>query len=399
MKRITSSMLRAVRAPITRAAHARDAIKRHRQLRALKKLPPHRPQAAFEVLRACGLRFRETPDRCVLCVEDVEFVSCLPYLERATGHAWTLCTEPSLWDEDVVGISENLHIRRVLEEAIRLKASDCFVALAGRSASVSFRCARTIKNTKELPYEDGLLLLRSLLVLGNLNFSETFENQEGHFRYDLNGKIIFGRISYLADSGAQSLTLRLLSEQTLPFRIENLHLPPPLCNLLETEISKQRSGMILISGPTGSGKTTTLYALGRLFAQQGLKLISLEDPVEAEIDDWVQTDIDVKNNLTFGEALTGTLRQDPDAVMIGEIRDFETAKAAFYASLSGFLVLTTLHANTLSLVPFRCKELGIAFEEFKDNVHLQIHQTWRSDEASPQFSWRGNGRFFNEQET
>ena len=399
MKRITSSMLRAVRAPITRVAHARDAIKRHRQLRALKNLPPHRPQATFEVLRACGLRFRETPDRCVLCVEDVEFVSCLPYLERATGHAWTLCTEPSLWDEDVVGISENLHIRRVLEEAIRLKASDCFVALAGRSASVSFRCARTIKNTKELPYEDGLLLLRSLLVLGNLNFSETFENQEGHFRYDLNGKIIFGRISYLADSGAQSLTLRLLSEQTLPFRIENLHLPPPLCNLLETEISKQRSGMILISGPTGSGKTTTLYALGRLFAQQGLKLISLEDPVEAEIDDWVQTDIDVKNNLTFEEALTGTLRQDPDAVIIGEIRDAETAKAAFYASLSGFLVLTTLHANTLSLVPFRCKELGIAFEEFKDNVHLQIHQTWRSDEASPQFSWQGNGRFFNEQET
>ena len=399
MKRITSSMLRVVRAPIARAAHARDAIKRHRRLHALKKLPPHRPQAAFEVLRACGLRFRETPDRCVLCVEDVEFVSCLPYLERATGHAWTLCTEPSLWDEDVVGISENLHIRRVLEEAIRLKASDCFVALAGRSASVSFRCARTIKNTKELPYEDGLLLLRSLLVLGNLNFSETFENQEGHFRYDLNGKIIFGRISYLADSGAQSLTLRLLSEQTLPFRIENLHLPPPLCNLLETEISKQRSGMILISGPTGSGKTTTLYALGRLFAQQGLKLISLEDPVEAEIDDWVQTDIDVKNNLTFEEALTGTLRQDPDAVIIGEIRDAETAKAAFYASLSGFLVLTTLHANTLSLVPFRCKELGIAFEEFKDNVHLQIHQTWRSDEASPQFSWQGNGRFFNEQET
>ena len=226
MKRITNSMLRAVRAPITRVAHARDAIRRHRQLRALKKLPSHRPQATFEVLRACGLRFRETPDRCVLCVEDVEFVSCLPHLERATGRVWTLCTEPSLWDEDVVGISENLHIRRVLEEAIRLKASDCFVALAGRSASVSFRCARTIKNTKELPYEDGLLLLRSFLVLGNLNFSETFENQEGHFRYNLNGKIIFGRISYLTDGGAQSLTLRLLSEQTLPFQIDALHFPP-----------------------------------------------------------------------------------------------------------------------------------------------------------------------------
>ena len=399
MKRITSSMLRAVRAPITRAAHARDAIKRHRQLHAPKKLQPHRPHAAFEVLRTRGLPFRETPGRCILCVEDVAFVSCLPYLERATEKSWTLCTEPSLWDEDVVWISENLHIRRVLEEAIRLKASDCFVALAGRSASVSFRCQRMIQNIKELPYEDGLLLLRSFLVLGNLNFSETFENQEGHFRYDLNGKIIFGRISYLADSDAQSLTLRLLSEQTLPFRIENLHLPSPLHNLLETEILKQRSGMILISGPTGSGKTTTLYALGRLFAQRGLKLISLEDPVEAEIDDWVQTDIDVKNNLTFEEALKGTLRQDPDAVIIGEIRDAETAKAAFYASLSGFLVLTTIHANTLSLVPFRCKELGIEFEEFKDNVHLQIHQTWRSDEASPQFSWQGNGRFFNEQKS
>lgn len=399
MKRITNSMLRAVRAPITRAAHARDAIKRHRQLRALKKLPPHRPQAAFEVLRKHGLPFHETSDRCVLYAGDVAFLSCLPCLEQATERSWTLCTEPSLSDEGEIEISANLHIRRVLEEAIRLKASDCFVTLAGRSASVSFRCARMIQNVKELPYEDGLSLLRSFLVLGNLNFSETFENQEGHFRYDLNGKIVFGRISCLADSGAQSLTLRLLSEQTLPFRIENLHLPSPLHNLLETEISKQRSGMILISGPTGSGKTTTLYALGRLFAQRGLKLISLEDPVEAEIDDWMQTDIDVKNNLTFEEALKGTLRQDPDVVVIGEIRDPETAKAAFYASLSGFLVLTTLHANSLSLVPFRCKELGIAFEEFKDNVHLQIHQTWQSDEASPRFSWQGNGRFFNEQRT
>ena len=345
MKRITNSMLRAVRAPITRAAHVRDAIKLHRQLHALKKLPPHRPQAAFEILRACGLRFRETPDRCVLCVEDVAFVSCLPYLERATECAWTLCTEPSLWNEDVVGISKNLHIRRVLEESIRLKASDCFVALAGRSALVSFRCRRMIQNIKELPYEDGLLLLRSFLVLGNLNFSETFENQEGHFRYNLNGRVIFGRISYLTDGGAQSLTLRLLSEQTLPFQIDALHFPPQLRAFLETEISKQRSGMILISGPTGSGKTTTLYALGRLFAQRGLKLISLEDPVEAEIDDWVQTEIDIKNDLTFEEALTGTLRQDPDSVMIGEIRDIETAKTAFYASLSGFLVLTPIHCR------------------------------------------------------
>lgn len=394
MKRITNSMLRAVRAPITGTVHVRDAVKRHRRLRALKKLPPHRPQTAFETLRILGLPFRETPERCLLCVKDVAFVACLPYLERATGCSWMLCTEPSLWDEEAVEISENVHIRRVLEEAVRLKASDCFVTLAGHSASVSFRCSRMIQNIKELPYEDGLLLLRSFLVLGNLNFSETFENQEGHFRYDLNGKIIFGRISCLADSGAQSLTLRLLSEQTLPFHIENLHMPSPLRALLEADVSKRRSGMILISGPTGSGKTTTLYALGRRLAQEGLKLMSLEDPVEAEMDDWIQTEIDVKNHLTFEEALTGTLRQDPDVVIIGEIRDAETAKAAFYASLSGFLVLTTLHANTLSLVPFRCKELGITFEEFKDNVCLQIHQTRQSDDPSPQFSWQSNGLVF-----
>ena len=395
MKRITSSMLRAVQAPIARAVHARDAIRRHRQLRALKNLPPHRPQAAFEILRNYGLTFREiSHERCVLYAKEVIFLTCLSHLERATGHSWALCTEPAL-SEDRIAISDNLHVRRILEEVVRLGASDCFITLTGRSGAVSFRRQRAMCNLEKSDYESTLLLLRSFLVLGNLNFSETFENQEGHFRYDLNGKIVFGRISYLADTHAQSLTLRLLSEQTLPFQIDALHLPPQLQNLLKTDVIRQRSGMILISGPTGSGKTTTLYALGRLFARHRLKLISLEDPVEAEIDDWVQTEIDVKNDLTFEEALTGTLRQDPDAVIIGEIRDVETAKAAFYASLSGFLVLATIHANSLSLVPFRCKELGIAFEEFKDNVHLQIHQTWReSENLSPQFSWQYNGSVF-----
>ena len=395
MKRITSTMLRAITAPITEAIHVRDALRQHRQIRALKKLPPHHPQTAFETLRTAGLPFREAPSGCcMLCVDEVVFVSCLPYLERATDQRWILCTDASFSNADTVDIADNFQVRRLLEEAYRLHASDCFITIAGHSASVGFRCQRMVRNTKALNHEDGLLLLRSFLVLGNLNFSETFENAEGHFRYDLNGQTLFGRISYLADTGTQSLTLRLLSEQTLPFQIDALCLPPQLCTLLKTDVARRRSGMILVSGPTGSGKTTTLYALGRLFAQQGLKIISLEDPVEAEIKDWIQTEIDVKNDFTFEEALTGTLRQDPDAVIIGEIRDPETASVAFYASLSGFLVLTTVHAQSLSLVPFRCKELGIDFDEFKDTVHLQIHQTWQTNEMpSPQFSWRSSVQF------
>ena len=147
--------------------------------------------------------------------------------------------------------------------------------------------------------------------------------------------------------------------------------------------------MILISGATGSGKTTTLYALGKLLCQKGLKVISLEDPIEAEIDDWTQTEVDTKSGYTFENGLKAILRQDPNVILIGEIRDNETAKAAFYACLSGYLVVATLHAQHIERVAMRCHELDIDFNLFKDNIQLQIHQSW--DDAlkndSPKFQW------------
>lgn len=395
MKPIISSLRRAIIAPMQEILHAVDAVKKRRILHALKKLPPHNPSAAFDFLQFHRFSYQKIgKNQWVLCTTEAHWLAYLPFLERATDQSWSLCLKDDSneenFRENTIVSSPNRKIEQTLRQAWELHASDIFIIVTPTQATVQFRTHRTLSMPQYEPREQGLALLRSFLTLGYLTFNETIQHQEGHFRYVFDEKTIFGRISYVADFHAQTIAIRILSENLFPFHIDSLQLPNQLLTLLRSNSPRWRSGMILISGPTGSGKTTTLYALGKLFHQQGQKIISLEDPIEAEIHDWVQSEINAQCGYTFEQALLGTLRQDPDVVLIGEIRDPETAKAAFYASLSGYLVITTLHANALHLIPFRCQELGINFGTFRNAVHLQIHQVWSEKNSSnaPIFSWQ-----------
>ena len=238
--------------------------------------------------------------------------------------------------------------------------------------------------------EEGDALLKSLLALAQLDFDNTLRKKEGHFRYELDENMIFCRLSYMASSVSQSLVLRLLSEDLFPFRLNNLQLPDDLMEYLNTTLCDLRSGMILVSGPTGSGKTTTLYSIAKMLREQGKKIISIEDPVEAELNELLQTEVNPEFNYTFEEALKSVFRQDPDVVIVGEVRDEETAKAAFNACISGLLVMTTLHAKNVSDIVLRCSELGIDFTHYVNYIRLQIHQEWDLGNMydSPKFIWK-----------
>ena len=332
------------------------------RVRALINIKPNDSVAVFNLLQHFGWRYYQLRSDVYLLECGIPLPKkCLQALEKATGGSWILTLPNSLIKKDVPSKIERADI---LIEAFHLKASDVFLTVGKDFTSIKFRINRVLTEKKMIPLEEGKNIIKTLFALANLNQDNALYSREGHFYYEIDGKIIFFRLSFIASEISQSLVLRLLSEELFPFDLNALDLPRDLVTYLSEMISSSHSGMILISGSTGSGKTTTAYTLAKFFAENGRKVISVEDPIEAEIANITQSEIQEKRGYTFAGAMQAILRQDPDVILVGEIRDAETARAAFYASLSGYWVITTIHAECLQNVVFRCKELDISFSEF-----------------------------------
>lgn len=378
MKQILS-MIRHVRA---------DAVNRI-QVRALTNLKPNDGRTAFKVLTRHKIKYVSVGPASYVLINAVALPDiCLERLKKATGAQWMRIHN----SKELVSVQNKFNnqlVENLLQKAFTLRASDIFLTKNSIGTAICFRHKRQLKSYQNFEQDKYGHLLKSLLVLAGQTINDSLAPYEGHFRYKFHGKLLFCRLSFVASSVSQSLVLRLLSEDLFPFDYSKLHLPEDLQRFLQNYCQQTNlSGMILISGPTGSGKTTTAYALAKLLKKNQRKIISIEDPIEAEQADMIQTEIRPQFGYTFADALKAVLRQDPNVILLGEIRDAETAQAAFYASLSGYLVITTLHAEHLDTVPFRCHELGIDFNVFKDNVKLQIHQHWCDTEDSPHFEWR-----------
>ena len=367
-----------------------NALRREIQRHALIRLKGKSRENVLRFIHKRGWTYNEiAPKISTLGVDEPLPQNCIETLEQVLGcrlHVYMRSLNTFLdVPEDI--FRKNTLLHSVLKKAYQLRASDIYLTVYSEKATLKFKCKRDWVGHENFTFMIGEHLLKSFLVLAHLNFDMTRRPQEGHFRYAHENKILFCRLSYLASSVSQSLVLRLLSEDLFPFSVKALGLPNNLLKFIDQKL--ELNGMILISGATGSGKTTTLYALGKLLSQKGLKIISLEDPIEAEIDTWTQTEVDNKTGYTFEKGLKAILRQDPNVILIGEIRDLETAKAAFHACLSGYLVITTLHSQQIEQVAIRCHELGIDFNLFKDNIQLQIHQSWDLNlkKDTPNFQW------------
>lgn len=249
-------------------------------------------------------------------------------------------------------------LNALLTQAVRDGASDIHIEPYERHSSVRFRVDGTLREVVQPNRALHAALISRLKIMADLDISEKRLPQDGRISLRLGTRAIDVRVSTLPNAHGERAVLRLLDKSESRLSLEAVGMQGDVLARFEQLIA-QPHGIILVTGPTGSGKTTTLYAaLARLDAARS-NIMTVEDPIEYELPGVGQTQVNSKIDLTFAKALRAILRQDPDVIMIGEIRDFETAQIAIQASLTGHLVLATLHTNDAASAITRLTDMGV----------------------------------------
>jgi type II secretory ATPase GspE/PulE/Tfp pilus assembly ATPase PilB-like protein len=262
----------------------------------------------------------------------------------------------SLKESRTVNTSRAMEI--VLAGARKLDASDIHFETEEHVTRLRFRIDGVLQDIGDLPLDIYKLLLSRVKMLGKMRLNIRKEAQDGHFYVDIEGKRIDIRVNSIPGKFGESINMRLLSSEDIIVDVDQLGLRGLAQELVMKEIRKPH-GMILNTGPTGSGKTTTLYTLLSTLNEAGTKIITIEDPIEYSLNGIVQTEVSKDHTYTFATALRAIVRQDPDIVLVGEIRDDETADIAVNAALTGHLLFSTLHANSAAAAIPRFIELGV----------------------------------------
>ena len=264
--------------------------------------------------------------------------------------------------EDLLETADDAPIIRMLNalltQAARDGASDIHIEPYERNSSVRFRVDGTLREVVQPNRALHAALISRLKIMAELDISEKRLPQDGRISLRIGTRAVDVRVSTLPGAYGERAVLRLLDKTESKLNLEAIGMQGEVLTQLQRLIA-QPHGIILVTGPTGSGKTTTLYAaLSRLDAAHS-NIMTVEDPIEYELAGIGQTQVNSKIDLTFAKALRAILRQDPDVIMIGEIRDFETAQIAIQASLTGHLVLATLHTNDAASAVTRLTDMGI----------------------------------------
>lgn len=249
-------------------------------------------------------------------------------------------------------------INALLSEAIRVGASDIHIESFEKKLSVRLRVDGQLREIVQPRRELAPLLVSRIKVMAKLDIAEKRIPQDGRISLRLAGREVDVRVSTLPSSYGERVVMRLLDKQAGRLNMTHLGLMNNDYGRLKTLVHRPH-GIILVTGPTGSGKTTTLYAALSDLNDGSKNILTAEDPIEYQLEGIGQTQVNTKVDMTFARALKAMLRQDPDVVMVGEIRDLETAEIAVQASLTGHLVLSTLHTNTAIGAVTRLKDMGI----------------------------------------
>lgn len=250
----------------------------------------------------------------------------------------------------------------ILSEGILSRASDIHVEPEEGGVAVRYRIDGVLRQVMKIPRAAGLPLISRMKIMASLDIADRMRPQDGRARVAVNGVPVDLRVSTLPAQLGEKVVIRILDSSRTVLSLDSLGLNPEEAAAIKALLDN-RDGIILVTGPTGSGKTTTLYSALRHVQSEGVNIVTVEDPVEYRIQGIVQVQVNEKAGLTFAAALRSILRQDPDVVLVGEIRDKETAQIAVQASLTGHLVLSTLHTNDAPNAVTRLMDLGI--EGFK----------------------------------
>src|SRR6266550_1042509 len=286
-------------------------------------------------------------------------------LLEGMGDADVLTTLPDVLPEELnvseADASQKPVVRLVdmiISEGILSRASDIHVEPEEGGVAVRYRIDGVLRQVMKIPRQAGLPLISRIKIMSSLDIADRLRPQDGRARVAVNGQPIDLRVSTLPAQLGEKVVIRILDSRATVKSLDSLGL-----NAGEAEAIKRllenHEGILLVTGPTGSGKTTTLYSAINQIKSEGVNIVTVEDPVEYRMQGIVQVQVQEKAGLTFAAALRSILRQDPNVVLVGEIRDKETAQIAVQASLTGHLVLSTLHTNDAANAVTRLVDIGV----------------------------------------
>jgi type II secretory ATPase GspE/PulE/Tfp pilus assembly ATPase PilB-like protein len=266
-------------------------------------------------------------------------------------------------------------IDEIIQHACDINASDIHIDPQEKSVRLRFRIDGVLEDSHPLPKNIHAEIISRIKILSRLRTDEHQATQDGRFRYifPVTNEFVDLRVSIVPTYHGENAVLRLLSDKAENFSLENLGFSDSDKKKIVTAMKKS-SGMILATGPTGSGKTTTLYTLIKMLNHPDVSIITIEDPIEYSISDIEQIQVNSHSGLTFANGLRSIVRQDPNIVMVGEIRDAETANIAVNTALTGHLLLSTLHTSDAATTLPRLLDMGIEEYLVASTVSIAIGQ-------------------------
>ena len=337
------------------------------------------------------IAFEKDKDQIKLAMTDPTDIQTIEFLHRKTGlNPQVFITSPSelkaalhkyhseLEDDINLGAVKNANgevdaktlkkvaeelpiiniVNSILEHAVYEGASDIHIEPSEKELSIRYRIDGILKNVVLLPKSLQNGVTARIKIMANLKLDEHMVPQDGRFKIIIQEERVAFRVSLLPVYDGEKIVMRLLHEGAKPLSLEKLGFLDNAKKKVENAMKKPH-GMILVTGPTGSGKTTTLYSILGILNQPGVNISTVEDPIEYRITGVNQSQINPKVGFTFASGLRALLRQDPNIIMVGEIRDEETAEIAIHAAMTGHLVLSTLHTNDAPTTLPRLSDMGV----------------------------------------
>lgn len=320
---------------------------------------------------------KRTSENVIVYFADTEVINKIFKKYKADGEDLALLIEEILVKGKEATKAEDLPIIKVvdklLEFAYNNKASDMHIEPYENRTLVRFRIDGILHDIINIPKNLHDLVITRIKILSRLRTDEHRAAQDGKLKFKTNGEKIDARVSIIPVIYGEKAVLRILAERMSEYDLERLGFRPAEFEKIKNNIEKPW-GMILSTGPTGCGKTTTLYAILKKLNKREVNISTIEDPIEYDIEGINQIQVSPKTNLTFATGLRSIVRQDPDIIMVGEIRDEETAKIAINAALTGHLVLSTLHTNDAATTLPRLLDMGIQPFLVASTINLVIAQ-------------------------
>jgi general secretion pathway protein E/type IV pilus assembly protein PilB len=284
--------------------------------------------------------------------------------EMVAGDEVSTATTGEETSEDLLEMAQEASViklvNEIIIEAVNERASDIHIEPYEHQLSIRYRIDGLLQEAAIPPqmHRFQAAIISRVKILANLNIAERRLPQDGRIKFQVGGRQIDVRVSVIPMLFGEGIVMRLLDKATVLFTLPQLGMGEDTFAMFQTLIQRPH-GIILVTGPTGSGKTTTLYAALNAIVGPEIKVLTVEDPVEYHLQGVNQIPVDQHVGMSFERGLRAILRHDPDVVMIGEIRDLETARAAVQASLTGHLVFSTLHTNDASSAPMRLIDMGV----------------------------------------